>query len=424
MLPLAAHLRSHRRWVAVGLTASVAACTPLKAETTETDAGSGYPDAGPSCAGEACPRPFLVQAVGTPATKFVVDDRHLVYSLGVARWGDRIGAALGSCGDRTAPVGPVEGLGPVVSISGGDQFAVALDGDGRVLAWGRNAAGELGRSGPDQCAPQLVEGLPRIAAVAAGYHHVLAIDTDGAVWAWGDNGAGQLGTGDRGSVSGPVRVPGLPFISQVAAGRGHSLALATDGRLFSWGGSATDRFEFGELGRPRTAPETPGLVEGLTDATTQVVSLAAGGGVSFALRDDGEVFGWGGNYEGELCLGRAGEVSHATPTRIPALRGAQTVTCGHAHCVALGADGAVLAWGDDAHGQLGNGETAEAVPTAQRPALPGEVRSIGAGGWTSLAVDSDGRLWSWGVGEDGVSGRLDADDRLRPELVELPPRGP
>ncbi|MCK6550807.1 hypothetical protein L6R52_33525 [Myxococcota bacterium] len=393
------------RSAAVVVTSMLGACTPLDPATARRLGGDD------DCAGdEPCRQPLAVAVAGTVGTSFVLDDRGVVYSLGFERWNDRGGMALGTCERRTSAVGAVDGLGPVVAITAGEQFAIARDAEGRLYSWGRNGAGELGAPDVDRCTPRPIEGLPEIADVAAGYHHVLALDVFGDVWAWGDNAWGQLGTGDERPVSGPVRVANLPPIRQVAAGWGFSLALAEDGRIFSWGGSGTRSHEYGELGRPRDAPSVPGLVAGVP---TNVRALANGSATSFAMLDDGRVFGWGANFEGELCLGYLRETARPEPTLIPALFGAESITCGHAHCLALDARGDVLACGDNTRGQAGNASRSPGEADPKRSHLDVAPALLSAGGQMSFAVDVDGRAWLWGA-------NVGDEDTLMPELVELP----
>ncbi len=81
----------------------------------------------------------------------------------------------------------------------------------------------------------------------------------------------------------------------------------------------------------------------------------------------------------------------------------------------------VYAWGDNRVGQLGDGTTGQrAAPVAV--ALPAGVRiaSVAAGGVQSLAVDGDGRVYSWGNNDDGQLGDGSTVQRSRPAVAALP----
>jgi len=88
-----------------------------------------------------------------------------------------------------------------------------------------------------------------------------------------------------------------------------------------------------------------------------------------------------------------------------------------------GGDGGshVYAWGDNRVGQLGDGATGQrAAPVAV--ALPAGVRiaSVAAGGVQSLAVDGDGRVYSWGNNDDGQLGDGSTVQWSRPVVAALP----
>jgi len=73
-------------------------------------------------------------------------------------------------------------------------------------------------------------------------------------------------------------------------------------------------------------------------------------------------------------------------------------------------------WGNNRFGQLGDGSTRDALTPLRLTEPPG-VRfvKVDSGGATNYAIDSTGRLWSWGLDNVGQLG-----NRLHP-LVQLKP---
>jgi hypothetical protein len=134
----------------------------------------------------------------------------------VLAWGNN---QSGELGDGTAPTDHstpvvVKGLGPgsgVVSIAAGLADSYALRGDGSVLAWGNNQRGETGSGDAptEHSTPVGVTGATGVVAIAAGWSHALALEGNGAVLAWGDNALGQLGDGSTQPRSAPVVVAGF-----------------------------------------------------------------------------------------------------------------------------------------------------------------------------------------------------------------------
>ncbi|HEY0074895.1 MAG TPA: hypothetical protein VGB77_12385, partial [Abditibacteriaceae bacterium] len=123
------------------------------------------------------------------------------------------------------------------------------------------------------------------------------------------------------------------------------------------------------------------------------------------------VTAWGDGSQGQL--GRNSLSDSLIPNGVVntgALAG-KTVTqlCGgYSHSLALASDGAVYSWGLNASGQLGTGSTAGSwVPVAVSTsgALSGKtVTQIAAGQEHCLALASDGKVYSWGSNLKGQLG--------------------
>ena len=92
-------------------------------------------------------------------------------------------------------------------------------------------------------------------------------------------------------------------------------------------------------------------VRGLTGIT----AISAGGYRTVALRNDGTVWAWGNNVEGELGDGTT--TNRNTAVQVSDLTGITAISAGDLHTVALKNDGTVWAWGRNYYGQLGDGTT-------------------------------------------------------------------
>jgi alpha-tubulin suppressor-like RCC1 family protein len=123
------------------------------------------------------------------------------------------------------------------------------------------------------------------------------------------------------------------------------------------------------------------------------------------LKNDGTVWAWGYNDDGELGDGKRKD--RLTPFQIPGLSGVRAIAVGSHHSIALKNDGTVWVWGGDK----------KAGQSTRRRHLPGlsQVVAISAGGWYSLALKGDGTVWAWGVIANGEEG-----DRIMNEVIKKP----
>src|SRR3989304_536551 len=217
-----------------------------------------------------------------------------------------------------------------------------------------------------------------------------AAAVSGTVWAWG--GQTELGDGTVGDKKTPVQVSGLSGVTAIAAGRSHALAVKSDGTVWAWGLNSK-----GQLGDGTTTRRnTPVKVNGLTD----VMAVAAGDSYSLALKSDGSVWAWGLNDGGELgyiIVNNSGMPVDYSPfaAEVNYLVGVKAVAAGDSHSLALKSDGSVWTWGHNEHGELGDPALANSPIPVQVPV--GVVKAISAAIGHSLAVKSDGTVWSWGT---------------------------
>jgi len=264
----------------------------------------------------------------------------------------------GSTANSSTPV-QVNGLTGVTAISAGSYHSLALKGDGTVWAWGHNNEGQLGiGSTTDSSTPVQISSLTGVTAISAGHLHSLALKGDGTVSAWGYNGYGQIGDGTDGSGTNKVTpVDVFSGAKAISAGGYHSLALKNDGTVSAWGHNGNGQLGDGTYSNTNTPADTASSLTGVT-------AISAGDNHSVALKGDGTVWAWGGNAEGQLGDGTT-TVNSRTPVQVkdPAgtglLTGVKAIVAGYDHVLALKDDGTVFAWGYNSNGQLGNGSTAD-----------------------------------------------------------------
>lgn len=187
---------------------------------------------------------------------------------------------------------------------------------------------------------------------------------------FGDGDCGQLGLGE--DVTEKLRPFPLDLegtgVVQVVCGGMHTVALTADGVVYSWGVN-----DEGALGRPtndkiwdespegkehseRGDPYVPGKV--LLPSSIRVVQLSAGDSHTCALMDNGSVWSWGTFRDASGVMGFSVEKKlQLIPTEVYAPGEAYPplvrIASGADHVCAVTENGKLMSWGSGQQGQLG-----------------------------------------------------------------------
>ncbi|MBV8940689.1 MAG: hypothetical protein JO321_10585 [Solirubrobacterales bacterium] len=289
-----------------------------------------------------------------------------------------------------------------------------------LLAWGLNTSGQLGNGSTTNSHLPVKVKLPKgtkVSKVAAGFDHSLAVTLTGSLLAWGLNTSGQLGDGSTTNSGLPVKVklPRGTKMTAVAAGYYHSLAVTLTGSVLAWGDNA-----HGQLGNgSATGSRVPVKVK--LPAGTKVSKVAAGYGHSLAVTSTGTVLAWGDNAYGQLGDGGTTDSHRPVTVKLPAGTKVTAVAAGYGHSLAVTSAGSLLAWGLNTSGQLGNGSTTNSpVPVKVKLPAGTRVTAVAAGYGHSLVVTATGSLLAWGLNTSGQLGNGSTTDSHLPVKVKLP----
>ena len=312
-------------------------------------------------------------------------------------------------------------------VAAGDTYTLAIAADGTLWGFG-------GGYGDENGAPAPVVGITdKIAQIAVYNDRAIALTVGGKVLTWTDGKAEEV-----------TEVAGLAAVHQVAVGAEHFMALAdyteaAGGTVYTWGGNT-----WGQLGAgARRSNAAAGATVNVVDASTgRLVAGDAAASYSSARRsmagdylvpaavaaDDARyttpapaaVETWDGFQKALTYVSVNGTQFAYTDLVTEVQTGTQQVqqTDGNGRLLftiqkadgssvaAYQKSGQYYAVADDSEIVLEVDDTAEPVmstvpvhglptgPSASKP-LSG-IRSIAAGGYTSAAVTTDGKVYTWG----------------------------
>lgn len=235
-----------------------------------------------------------------------------------------------------------------------------------------------------------------------------AIAEDGSLYTWGSNWSGQLGDGTTESSYIPKKI--MNDVKFVALDESVSAAITNDGSLYTWGNSFGSRL--GNYGYETDAGGS--LPKKVLD---NVKYVDVDNSTFLAITEDGSLYAWGLNFQGQLGNGvyDSGEIpeTNIIPTKI--LENVKSVDIDLSFCAAVTESGELYTWGGNWVGQLGNGTNEDCyIPTKIMDNVKevdicgyhwaGTGLPIGWGEFYGAAITENGDLYTWGSNKYGQLG--------------------
>ena len=217
-------------------------------------------------------------------------------------------------------------------------------------------------------------------------------------------------------LSTPIKVKALSDkkVTQVVAGNSHTVVVTSEGSILSWGSNLYGKTGHGVTNEYQSLPK---ILQGLSSKI--VVFVSASEDHTACLTGDAHMFSWGKGEFGRL--GHGDEENRTNPQRVEAMvdKKIKHLDCGFCHTAACDEDGAMYTFGQGSYGQLGHGtKEKELTPVLLQSLEEQSIVQVAAGLAHTLALTFDGRVYSWGNGDNGRLGHESESASLTPVLIE------
>jgi alpha-tubulin suppressor-like RCC1 family protein len=326
-------------------------------------------------------------------------------------WGYNSDGYLGTVNTESAITPKViTSITSPIDVSVGQNHNCVVIQGGTAYCWGLNSSGQLGTATfTNSQAPKLVQTLTNTVKIVTGMSHTCALLSDNTMRCWGNNDFGQIGNNLVGAQIYPVSPANLTGVTDITVGFYHTCALLDTGAVKCWGENSYGQLginQSGDLAAPGSSP---------VGFSTNVVAIAAGDYHTCLLKNNGEMYCWGRNSEGQIGDGTT--TNRFAPQKISSLGSIKKMATGGRHTCAITVSDHTFCWGSNENGQIGRGTTTTFYLTAKELVNLSSPTSLSLGANHSCALINDGSVECWGNSFNGATGSKQNFTILEPKLV-------
>ncbi|KAE9598836.1 putative chromatin regulator PHD family [Lupinus albus] len=265
--------------------------------------------------------------------------------------------------------------------------------------------------------PKLLEStmMLDVQNIALGSNHAALVTKQGEVFCWGQGKWGRLGQKIDIDIFSPKLVDSLNgiHVKHVACGEYHTCALTDSGEVYTWGNDACNA-DLGDEWRTR-CQWIPHKLSGPLDGIS-ISSIACGEWHTAIVSSCGRLFTYGEGTFG--VLGHGNLRSFSQPKEVESLSGlrVKSVACGSWHTVAIveviadrfrcnTANGKLFTWGDGDDGRLGHADNGrKLIPTCASQLVDYDFVQVSCGRTLTVALTTMGKVFAMGSTKYGQLG--------------------
>ena len=196
----------------------------------------------------------------------------------------------------------------------------------------------------------------------------------------------------------------------VSAGKDHTCGISQNGILYCWGSNFN-----GQLGNDESGESKEKLIP-FKISSFSWISVSAGEAHTCGTDASDDLYCWGHNYYGQVGNGSSGD----TPDILtPVLIGAtdfSLLSTGRNHTCSIDNGGGLYCWGWNLEGQIGNNSKVD-VHTPLNIQSTMNWDSVSSGNAHTCGITSENDLYCWGINYRGQLGDSTNDSALEPLLI-------
>ncbi|XP_036030280.1 X-linked retinitis pigmentosa GTPase regulator isoform X1 [Onychomys torridus] len=236
--------------------------------------------------------------------------------------------------------------------------------------------------------------------LSCGDEHTAIVTGNNKLYMFGSNNWGQLGLGSKSTISKPTCIKALKpeKVKLAACGRNHTLVSTDKGSVYAAGGNNE-----GQLGLGDTDDRDTFHQIGFFTPKDIIKQLSAGANTSAALTEDGKLFMWGDNSEGQIGLKNKSNV--CIPHEVTVGKPISWISCGYYHSAFVTTDGELYTFGEPENGKLGlpNQLLINHRSPQRVLAIPEKVVQVACGGGHTVVL-TETVVYAFGLGQFGQLG--------------------